>query len=55
MFNISKQVTLRLTQHLAFLSSHKQALINATPSAYVDQHTALKNNNWLTPDPTYQV
>lgn len=45
----------KLLPLLRYHASHKNSLINATPTKYADQRVALKENNWKIPDPTHLV
>jgi hypothetical protein len=55
MLTIARNLHNKFLPFLRFNFSHKNSLINATPSQYEDQRVALKENIWRTPDPTHKV
>lgn len=55
MIGLTTRITKKLGLSLFSAFSHKNSLVNATPSKFVEQRASLKDNNWLTPDPTHKV
>lgn len=47
--------TKRIAPRLAYLFSHKNALINTPPEEFVKDRPILKENIWRVPDLTYKV
>jgi len=52
---ITKNILRSFAFQSHFTFTNKNTLINATPAAYADNRTALKENGWRQADPTYQV
>jgi hypothetical protein len=55
MITIARNLYSKLIPFLKYNFTHKNSLINATPTKYADQRVALKENIWRTPDPTHLV